>query len=75
MATSAGLMLGLYPYFTFPGAIAIGLFVIVLMIWDMISLGSIIAACAFPDHLPGDWPAGRLAGVSKPVATADFRLS
>jgi glycerol-3-phosphate acyltransferase PlsY len=48
VATSAGMMLGLYPYFTFPGVIAIGLFVVVLVVWDMISLGSIIAACAFP---------------------------
>lgn len=48
VATSAGVMLGLYPYFTFPGAIAIGIFVIVVIIWDMISLGSIVSACAFP---------------------------
>ena len=48
VATSAGMMLGLFPYFTIPGAIAIGIFLIVLRIWNMISLGSIVAACMFP---------------------------
>jgi acyl phosphate:glycerol-3-phosphate acyltransferase len=48
VASSAGMMLGLYPYYTVPGAIAIGVFIVVLKIWDMISLGSIVAAWAFP---------------------------
>src|SRR4051794_32122602 len=48
VASSAGMMLGLFPYYTLPGAIAIGIFIIVFYIWRYISLGSIVAACAFP---------------------------
>src|SRR3954471_20581927 len=48
VATSAGLMLGLFPYYTVPGAVGIVLFVIVFLIWRYISLGSVVAACAFP---------------------------
>jgi glycerol-3-phosphate acyltransferase PlsY len=48
VATSAGMMLGLFPYYTIPGAIAILVFIVVFLIWDMISLGSIVAACSFP---------------------------
>jgi glycerol-3-phosphate acyltransferase PlsY len=48
VATSAGMVLGLFPYYTIPGAIAIVLFIVVLKIWHMISLGSILAAGAFP---------------------------
>jgi glycerol-3-phosphate acyltransferase PlsY len=48
VATSAGLMLGLFPYYTLPGAIAIAIFIVVFFIWRYISLGSITAAGAFP---------------------------
>jgi glycerol-3-phosphate acyltransferase PlsY len=48
VATSAGVMLGLYPYFTIPGAIAIGVFIVVFYAWRYISLGSIVGASAFP---------------------------
>jgi glycerol-3-phosphate acyltransferase PlsY len=48
VATSAGMMLGLWPYYTLPGAAAIVLFIIVFYIWRYISLGSISAATAFP---------------------------
>src|SRR5262245_53288013 len=48
VATSAGMMLGLWPYYTIPGAIAIGVFIVVFAIWRYISLASIVAACAFP---------------------------
>lgn len=48
VASSAGMMLGLFPYYTLPGAIAIVLFIVVFKISRYISLGSIIAACAFP---------------------------
>ena len=53
VASSAGMMLGLYPYYTIPGLIAIGVFMIVLKIWDMISLGSMVAAGIFPADLSG----------------------
>jgi glycerol-3-phosphate acyltransferase PlsY len=48
VATSAGVMLGLWPYFTLPGAIAIGVFLIVFFTWRYISLGSIIGAATVP---------------------------
>ena len=48
VATSAGVMLGLWPYFTLPGAIAIGVFLIVFFVWRYISLGSIIGAATVP---------------------------
>ncbi len=62
VASSAGMMLGLYPYYTLPGAIAMGIFIIVLLVWDMISLGSIVAASLFPviylaaPGLVNQWP-------------------
>src|SRR5687768_3304066 len=48
VATSAGVVLGLYPYFTLAGLAVIGVFVIVFFATRYISLGSIVAACAFP---------------------------
>ena len=48
VATSAGVMLGLFPYYTWPGLFSIAIFVVVFMIWRYISLGSMIGACAFP---------------------------
>ena len=48
VATSAGVMLGLWPYFTLPGAIAIGVFLLVFFAWRYISLGSIVGAVTVP---------------------------
>jgi glycerol-3-phosphate acyltransferase PlsY len=48
VATSAGIVLGVWPYFTVPGAIVIGIFVMVVARWRYISLGSIVAAASFP---------------------------
>ena len=48
VATSAGVMLGLWPYFTLPGAIAIIVFLIVFFVWRYISLGSIVGAVTVP---------------------------
>lgn len=48
VATSAGVMLGLWPYFTAAGLIAIGVFVIAFLAWRYISLGSIMGAITFP---------------------------
>ena len=48
VATSAGVMLGLWPYFTWPGVIAIGVFLVVFFAWRYISLGSIVAAATVP---------------------------
>lgn len=61
VATGAGIVLGLFPYFTLPGAVAILLFILVVWRWRYISLGSITAAAAFPLLYLGiglslDWP-------------------
>ena len=48
VATSAGVVLGLYPYFTLAGLAVVGVFLIVFFATRYISLGSIAAACTFP---------------------------
>ena len=48
VATSAGVMLGLWPYFTWPGLVAVVVFIVVFYAWRFISLGSIAGASAFP---------------------------
>jgi glycerol-3-phosphate acyltransferase PlsY len=48
VATSAGLMLGLYPYFTMPGVLSIVLFVIVLFTTRYMSVASMSGACSLP---------------------------
>lgn len=48
VATSAGVVLGLYPYYTVAGVIVILTFVIVFFATRYVSLGSIAAAVGFP---------------------------
>jgi len=48
VATSAGVVLGLYPYYTLAGAVAIVVFIITFLVSRYASLGSIAAACSFP---------------------------
>ncbi len=48
VATSAGAVLGVFPYYTLAGGICILIFVGVFAIWRYISLASIVAAAAFP---------------------------
>ena len=47
VATSLGVVLGIWPYFTWPGLIAFGLWIVLVLIWRYVSLGSIAAATAF----------------------------
>lgn len=47
VATAAGVLLGLFPYYTIPGLIVIGIFVLVFLVWRMVSLGSMVCALAF----------------------------
>jgi glycerol-3-phosphate acyltransferase PlsY len=51
VATSLGVVLGLYPYYTIPGIIALAIWVVVVLIWRYISLASIASAIAFPISL------------------------
>jgi glycerol-3-phosphate acyltransferase PlsY len=48
VATSAGLILGLWPYYTLPALIALGVFIVVFFTWRYVSLGSIASALSFP---------------------------
>lgn len=48
VATSAGVVLGLYPHYTFAGLTVVGVFTAVFFLTRYISLGSIAAAFAFP---------------------------
>jgi acyl phosphate:glycerol-3-phosphate acyltransferase len=48
VATSAGVVLGLWPYFTLAGLIAVAVFIGVVMVSKYISLSSICAALVFP---------------------------
>ena len=48
VATSAGVLLGLWPYFTLPGIVTILVFIVTLYATRYISVGSITAAVSFP---------------------------
>lgn len=57
VATGAGVLLGLFPYFTIPALAAIGTFIVVFFAWRYVSLGSIVGASLFPVYyvLVGLW--------------------
>jgi acyl phosphate:glycerol-3-phosphate acyltransferase len=48
VSTGMGMLMGLYPYFTYPGLITFGLWGMVLRVWRYVSLASIVGAAAFP---------------------------
>jgi len=48
VATSGGVVLGLYPYYTLAGVIVIAIFIVVFFISRYVSLGSIAACFGFP---------------------------
>jgi glycerol-3-phosphate acyltransferase PlsY len=48
VSTGMGMLLGLYPYFTYPGLMTFGLWATVLLVWRYVSLASIVGAAAFP---------------------------
>jgi len=48
VATSFGVALGLWPYYTICAAVAITIWAIVVFVWRYISLASIVASIAFP---------------------------
>jgi glycerol-3-phosphate acyltransferase PlsY len=51
VATSLGMILGLYPYYTIPGISALFIWVVMVLIFRYISLASIIASIGFPISL------------------------
>jgi glycerol-3-phosphate acyltransferase PlsY len=48
VATSLGVVLGLWPYYTLSGLIIFAIWAIAILIWRYVSLASILAATAFP---------------------------
>lgn len=48
VATSLGIVLGLWPYYTLCGITAFLIWIIVVLIWKYVSLASIVAAISFP---------------------------
>jgi glycerol-3-phosphate acyltransferase PlsY len=48
VATSLGVVLGLWPYYTICGLVAFAVWALVLFVWRYVSLASIAAAVAFP---------------------------
>ena len=48
VATSFGVALGIWPYYTICAAIAITTWLTVVLIWRYVSLASIVASAAFP---------------------------
>jgi acyl phosphate:glycerol-3-phosphate acyltransferase len=48
VATSAGLILGLYPYYTLPAIISLIVFLLTFLTWRYVSLASMLAAISFP---------------------------
>ena len=51
VATSLGMILGLYPYYTIPGIAALVIWVVMVLIFRYISLASITASVVFPISL------------------------
>ncbi len=57
VATSLGVVLGIFPYFTWPGLAAFAVWIIVTRASRYVSLGSIAAAAAFlPLFVAFNWP-------------------
>lgn len=48
VATSFGVAMGLWPYYTICGLVAVGIWIVVALVWRYVSLASIIASVAFP---------------------------
>jgi acyl phosphate:glycerol-3-phosphate acyltransferase len=51
VATSFGVALGIWPYFTISALFAVCIWLVVVLIWRYVSLASIIASIAFPVFL------------------------
>ena len=67
VATSLGVLLGIYPYYTFAGLVAFGLWVLVTGVTRYVSAGSIGAAVAFPIVFAGlaAWQSATWGGMDR----------
>ncbi len=68
VATALGVVLGIYPYFTYAGLIAFAIWIVITLITRYVSLGSVVAAlmflplfAAFNRPLLEYWPLGTFA--------------
>jgi glycerol-3-phosphate acyltransferase PlsY len=48
VATSTGVLLGLWPYYTIPGLVGAAVWLVTFKIWRYVSLSSILGCLAFP---------------------------
>jgi glycerol-3-phosphate acyltransferase PlsY len=48
VATSTGVLLGLWPYYTIPGLVGAAVWIIAFKVWRYVSLASILGCVAFP---------------------------
>ncbi|HEX4124003.1 MAG TPA: glycerol-3-phosphate acyltransferase, partial [Tepidisphaeraceae bacterium] len=48
VATSTGVALGLYPFYTFPALSALAVFILIVLVTRYVSVASVLAAIAFP---------------------------
>ena len=70
VATALGVVVGIFPYFTWPGLCAFGLWIAIILISRYVSLGSILAAAGFLplfaafnwSDIDRLWPFGAFAG-------------
>ena len=63
VATALGAVLGIFPYFTYAGLAALGVWLVVTLISRYVSVGSIVAAVAFvPLMVAFNWLGGREPG-------------
>ena len=61
VATALGVVLGIFPYFTYAGLCALGIWIAVTLTSRYVSLGSMVAAVAFlPLFAAFNWPAAHL---------------
>ncbi len=69
VATSTGITLGIFPYFTLTALLGVAIFLVVLGIWRYISLASIVSAAAFPViyGLLGWWMGWDVLGAQLPL--------
>ena len=83
VATALGVVLGMFPYFTYPGLVAAAVWVIVTVTSRYVSLGSIIAAGMFVPlfvifnwaYIGQLWPMGAFAAVMAALIVARHRTN
>jgi glycerol-3-phosphate acyltransferase PlsY len=55
VATAMGVIIGIFPYFTWPGLCVMGVWIVVTLASRYVSLGSIVAAVAFVPLFAASW--------------------